>query len=926
MAYTNGSGQTRVGVRVPGVSPVITASTLLTSLYSVWNGETTGTSLDSSIFGAWNGDVQYSSTTLSNSLISAWNANSDTTDSVGTNNGTAVGGLTYTTGKIGNAFQFNGTDSLVSIPNTSGQFNFTGNFTINAWINIPNYSNYNMIFRNYVAGGSYGYGFIFYLATNNVFSLELRNGNNYSQYITNGGIATGSYKMITLVREVGLAPKIYIDGVLNSGSYYVNGNAATNAPGYQSNQVYSIGLGSNHKQDGTSIWNRTLTQAEITQLYSGAEYPYVPSTNDALGTNNGTAMGGLTYTTGKIGQAFQFNGTNAYVELPDNSLNFTGDFSASVWVYLPTNSSSNIGIFGNYNFATGTGWGISSNSTGNLYVRIGNTGGNYSASATSKVTINAWTHLVMVFKKGTGFYAYANSELVAQFTLANNANAGTTPTYSATQKAYIGLMNYSGDWWRMPNGGRIDSANVWQKALSIDEITQLYNSGTGVQYPYSSQTLSSASNQFGVDNGTLVNGCSLTTGKVGQAFTFDGVNDYVQLPNNSLNLTGDFSISMWVYLTSFPGEQSPISNYYEPSPSSGGSKGWMIYISGTSLYWIVCGSSQVNLITSVSSFQNTWKQITITFKNGVGSKIYFDGSLVTSNSSTITPIYNSTQTPFIGKYQYGDGSSFGYMSSNSKVDAVNVWQKALTQAEVTELYNSGNGKQLTIDTKIVTSGLVLNLDPSRSSSYPGTGTVWTDLSGQNNNGTLVNGVGYSSVNGGTLTFDGVNDYVNMGNIFNFGTGDFTYEVVVLYNNLTSNASGATIGKDNYSGTNTYKGVLINISDGINFETRNIINGSGPDNKVKYPQSNLSTNTWYIVNGIRNNNVLQLYVNGILRNSTTESTPTDITNSQSLRIGSLSDSSSQNLNGKIGLVRTYNRALSDSEVLQNFNATKSRFGL
>jgi hypothetical protein len=267
MAYTNNNSQVRIGVRAPlSVTQSVTASTLLTSLYSLWNGDTLGTTLDSSIFGAWNGDVQYSSTTLSNSLISAWNANSDTTDSVGTNNGTAVGGLTYTTGKIGNAFQFNGTDSLVSIPNTSGQFNFTGNFTINAWINIPNYSNYNIIFRNYVAGGSYGYGFQLYLATNNVFTFELRNGNNLSQYITNGGIATGSYKMITVVREVGLAPKIYIDGVLNSGAYYVNGNAATNAPGYQSNQVYSIGLGSNHKQDGTSIWNRTLTQAEIIKM------------------------------------------------------------------------------------------------------------------------------------------------------------------------------------------------------------------------------------------------------------------------------------------------------------------------------------------------------------------------------------------------------------------------------------------------------------------------------------------------------------------------------------------------------------------------------------------------------------------------------------------------------------------------------------
>ena len=194
-------------------------------------------------------------------------------------------------------------------------------------------------------------------------------------------------------------------------------------------------------------------------------------------------------------------------------------------------------------------------------------------------------------------------------------------------------------------------------------------------------------------NGTAQGGLTYGVGKVGTAFQSNGTNSYISLPNNSLNFTGDFSISLWVYLTAFPSEQTPISNYYEYSSVAGNSRGWMVYMTGQSLYWIVCGSSQVNLITSISSFQNTWKQITITFKNGVGSKIYFDGNLVTSNSSTITPIYNSTQTPFIGKYQYGNGSSFGYMSANSKLDAVNVWNKELTQSEITELYNSGNGKQ-----------------------------------------------------------------------------------------------------------------------------------------------------------------------------------------------------------------------------------------
>ena len=60
---------------------------------------------------------------------------------------------------------------------------------------------------------------------------------------------------------------------------------------------------------------------------------------------------------------------------------------------------------------------------------------------------------------------------------------------------------------------------------------------------------------------------------------------------------------------------------------------------------------------------------------------------------------------------------------------------------------------------IITTGLVLNLDAGNTASYSGTGTTWTDLSGNGNNGTLTNGTSYSSTNGGVMVFDGVNDYV-----------------------------------------------------------------------------------------------------------------------------------------------------------------------
>ena len=67
-----------------------------------------------------------------------------------------------------------------------------------------------------------------------------------------------------------------------------------------------------------------------------AVYKAESNANDSLGTYNGTAVGGLTYSGGKSGNAFLFNGTNSFVSLNNNSMNFTGDYSLSCWVYIPS--------------------------------------------------------------------------------------------------------------------------------------------------------------------------------------------------------------------------------------------------------------------------------------------------------------------------------------------------------------------------------------------------------------------------------------------------------------------------------------------------------------------------------------------------------------------------------------------------------------
>lgn len=220
--------------------------------------------------------------------------------------------------------------------------------------------------------------------------------------------------------------------------------------------------------------------------------------------------------------------------------------------------------------------------------------------------------------------------------------------------------------------------------------------------------------------------------------------------------------------------------------------------------------------------------------------------------------------------------------------------------------------------KIVTNGLVLNYDAAQLLSYPTTGTTITDLSGNSNNGTLVNGVGFNSSNGGSLVFDGVNDY-QTGNISNLGlnaNGTFTVECILKYNNTSGTQNPLTLtGISNNS-------VQIGIISGANIVWKyggtTVITYSAP------PAGNIYTISVSITPTLVN-----VYINGILNN--TNNSPvlqtgalTYLYNSGYSTSGTLTPSSY--FNGNIYQTRIYNRVLSATEVLQNFNANKSRYGL
>lgn len=132
---------------------------------------------------------------------------------------------------------------------------------------------------------------------------------------------------------------------------------------------------------------------------------------------------------------------------------------------------------------------------------------------------------------------------------------------------------------------------------------------------------------------------------------------------------------------------------------------------------------------------------------------------------------------------------------------------------------------------IVTNGLVLHLDAGDTASYPVTGTTWTDLSGNGNNGTLVNGVGYNSANGGSLVFDGVNDRVST--TFK-PSGARSYFIWIKYNTVNSLPNGYSLTGTQQANAFNYLG----IKNGGAFYYYAGTSGGTIDSTI------LSANIWY----------------------------------------------------------------------------------
>jgi len=215
--------------------------------------------------------------------------------------------------------------------------------------------------------------------------------------------------------------------------------------------------------------------------------------------------------------------------------------------------------------------------------------------------------------------------------------------------------------------------------------------------------------------------------------------------------------------------------------------------------------------------------------------------------------------------------------------------------------------------RIVTDGLVCCLDAANPKSYPGTGTTLFDMSGNGYNASLKNGAAYNSGNKGTIKFDGSNDYANLSIPITFSQISMMffvkYSVIGYQYNMIL---------DTYYNGNTHKFTFH--STGGSTQTNIAIIGLGTGALIR---SNLTTNQWYCFGATYDGSTITGYSDGVSTNSTSATGTINLTSA--IGIGGRYNGGYYQ-NAYFPSLWVYNRALSADEMLNNYNATKGRFGL
>lgn len=433
-------------------------------------------------------------------------------------------------------------------------------------------------------------------------------------------------------------------------------------------------------------------------------------------------------------------------------------------------------------------------------------------------------------------------------------------------------------------------------------------------------------------------------------------NQFLSIPaSNNYSFTGDFTVECWVNLKNVSGVfQSFLGQYTSGLP-------WVLQMNGNQLRLVGHFGGNYTEINSSTLSINTWYHIALV-RSGTSVKIYVNG--VNNGSATIASTFgDATKITTIGSGDAPGNDRFNGLISNIRyVKGTAVYTSNFTPptsrltaiAGTTLLLNttydakylkdnSTNGVTVTnyndVSTttgiatssslnpfKFVSDGLIVNLDATDASSYPGTGTTWTNLGtgGTNYNATLTNEPAFESGTTANLYFN----KPTSGDLQQYGT-------ININTGATTAWSMEAIVKISNKGSWTTT-PFISIADGLGYNQRGAYIGvqGGTINFApagnNFQSSQFANDTWYVITVVYATNIASLYINGVLKGITTNANNNNLMGANTvnpLYLGNPPTNTSTTIQQiRISRYKFYNKALSASEVSSNFSAQKSRFGL
>jgi hypothetical protein len=507
-----------------------------------------------------------------------------------------------------------------------------------------------------------------------------------------------------------------------------------------------------------------------------------------------------------------------------------------------------------------------------------------------------------------------------------NNGSTATPYYDGTamstkattnSAAYTGyeLNTYSGGAAFQPLIGEVCEIIVFNKQLSLTELKQVHTY-LGQKWGISNTDRSIIDLSGFNDNGLLGNGTTANMPLYDYynkgSFLFDGSNDYIVIPNSSsLKSTSALTVEAWVLISSS-------MNYYGAIVGKGVSDTneeycLLVHYVNNKVYFDVGSGGGPYVDASYTFALNTWYHISATHLRASGSsdiKIYINGSQVSGT------VVNPTNAVNDNTDNVTIGSRFTTPTSiwNGKIGSVKIYNRNLSATEILQNYEAQKSKFA--DT-IVQQGLILNLDAGNPYSYAGAGAAWYDVSGNGYVSSLTNTQTYNSDNGGSINFNGSTESVSAGPNSNLFLADMTAEVWIKITAMSGDWV-RIIG----TGSDPRTFGLWYYVDGRILWQRT---GSSAVNPEIFPATPvLTVGSWAHVAATTIGMSHVLYLNGVSIGTNPSAGGPWGNSNTAITIGYAGYHAYSNSN--IASARLYTRGLSAAEILQNYNATKGRFGL